>query len=98
MSMKLFTIGYAQKSAKELFDLLRRNGVKKVIDIRLKNANSYCFYTHKRDFAFLLNLANIAYEHKEKWAPGEGLLEGFKKKRISWSEYIVEYGKLKKGT
>ena len=60
MSMKLFTVGYAQKSAKELFDILKRNGVRKVIDIRLKNANSYYFYTHKRDFAFLLNLANIA--------------------------------------
>lgn len=92
--MKLFTIGYVGKSAKEMFDILRRNGVRKVIDIRLENANSYCFYTHKRDFAFLLKLANIAYEHKEKWAPSEGLFKGFKKQQLSWNEYIVEYGKL----
>ena len=45
--MKLFTIGYASKSAKEMIELLKRNNVRKVLDIRLKNANSYCFYTHK---------------------------------------------------
>ena len=94
MSMKLFTIGYTQKTAKELFDLLRRNGVKKVIDIRLENANSYCFYTHKRDFGFLLSLVGIGYEHKVDWAPSKELFKGYKDKKISWSEYMVEYGKL----
>ena len=33
LNMKLFTIGYAQKSAKELFDTLKRNGVRKVLDV-----------------------------------------------------------------
>ena len=74
--MKLFTIGYTQKSAKEMFEILKRNNVRKVIDIRLKNANSYCFYTFKRDFPYLLSLVDIGYEHKENWAPEEWLLEG----------------------
>ena len=93
-NMKLFTIGYAQKSAKELFDILKRNQVRKVIDVRLKNANSYCFYTHKRDFGFLLSLADIGYEHKENWAPEGWLLDGYKNKQFSWNEYVVEFNKL----
>ena len=68
-NMKPFTIGYAQKSAKELFDTLKRNGVRKVLDVRLKNADCCCYYTHKRDFPFLLSLIGIGYEHKENWAP-----------------------------
>ena len=80
--MKLFTISYAQKSAKELFDILKRNQVRTVIDVHLKNANSYCFYTHKRDFGFLLSLFGIEYEHKENWAPEGWLLDGYKNKQI----------------
>ena len=92
--MKLFTIGYTQKSAEELFNTLKKNNVRKVFDVRLKNANSYCFYTHKRDFAFLLSLIGIGYEHKENWAPTERLLNGCKNKEISWSQYVAEFSKL----
>ena len=93
-NMKLFTIGYAQKSAEELFDILKQNQVRKVIDVRLKNANSYCFYTHKRDFPFLLSSVGIEYEHKENWAPEGWLLDGYKNKQFSWEEYVVEFNKL----
>ena len=33
LNMKLFTIGYAQKSAKELFDTLKRNEARKVLEV-----------------------------------------------------------------
>ena len=63
--MKPFTIGYAQKSAKELFETLERIGVRKVLDVRLKNTSGCtCLYTLKRDFPFLLSLIGIGYEHK----------------------------------
>ena len=93
VKMKLFTIGYAQKSAKEMFEILKRNQVRKVLDVRLKNANSYCFYTHKRDFGFLLGLAEIEYEHKENWAPERELLDGYKQEKISWPQYIIDFNK-----
>ena len=92
--MKLFTIGYSGKTARELFGILVKNQVRKVLDIRLKNANSYCFYTHKRDFSFLLSLSGIEYEHKLNWAPEKWLLDGYRDKKISWTEYVVEYHKL----
>ncbi len=94
MIMKLFTIGYTQKSAKEMFEILKRNNVRKVIDIRLKNANSYCFYTFKRDFPYLLSLVDIDYEHKENWAPEEWLLDGYRDKKYTWEQYVVEFHKI----
>ena len=81
VSMSLHTIGYSGKTAKELFGILTENKVWKVLDIRLKNANGYCFYTHKRDFPFLLSLCGIAYEHKEKWAPKSGFSMGIKTRK-----------------
>ena len=94
VSMKLYTIGYKGKNAKELFGILSKNNIRKVLDVRLKNANIYCLYTHKRDFPFLLSLAGIAYEHKEKWAPSEWLFNGYKDEKITWSQYVVEFSKL----
>ena len=97
VSMKLYTIGYTGKSAEKLFGILTENKVRKVIDIRLKNPNSYCFYTHKRDLPFLLSLVGIEYEHKEKWAPEEWLLNGYRDKEVTWTQYVVEYYKLIRG-
>ena len=71
--MKPFTIGYAQKSAKELYETLERNGVRKVLDVRLKNTSGCtCLYALKRDFPFLLSLIGIGYEHKKIGPPRRG--------------------------
>lgn len=37
--MKIFTIGYTQKSAEEFFDLLMANKVECLIDVRLNNSS-----------------------------------------------------------
>lgn len=92
--MKLFTIGCAQKSAEELFTILKNNNVQKVLDVRLKNGDCYCYYTHKRDFPFLLSLKGIKYEHKENWAPEGWFFYAFKNKKITWDRYVVEFNKL----
>ncbi len=91
---KLFTIGYTKKSAKELFRSLTENKVRKVIDVRLSNANNNCYYTHKRDFPFLLSLAGIGYEHKPNWAPEEWLFNGYRDKEIPWSQYVRDFYKI----
>ena len=91
--MKLFTIGYTQKSAEAFFETLLQNNVVKVIDVRLYNANSYCFYTHKRDFPFLLELVGIEYEHKKNWAPNEWLFNAYKNQKISWDRYVEEFNR-----
>ena len=36
--IKLFTIGFTKKSAKQFFELLKRNGVEKLVDIRINKA------------------------------------------------------------
>ena len=91
--MKLYTIGYSGKSAKELFGILSKNNIRKVLDVRRRNADCYSYYTLKRDFPFFLSLKGIDYEHKVNWAPEEWLLNGYRDKEISWSQYVVEFAK-----
>lgn len=37
--MKIYTIGFTKKSAKEFFELLSNNYIKKLIDVRLNNSS-----------------------------------------------------------
>ena len=51
---RLFTIGFAKKSAEEFFNILKDNKVEKLIDIRESNTNIYAGYTMKQNLPFFL--------------------------------------------
>ena len=46
--MEIFTIGYTKKSAAEFFELLKRHGLRSVLDIRLNNTSQLAGFS-KRD-------------------------------------------------
>lgn len=84
----IFTIGFAQRSAREFFDALRQAGVRKVVDIRLNNTSQLSGFTKRDDLAyFLQTIAGIGYEHRPELAPTKELLDDYKKKRLNWAEY-----------
>lgn len=84
----LYTIGFAQKGAKQFFERLRGAGVVKLIDIRLKNVSQLAGFAKRDDLEYFLEvILGCAYEHRPHWAPTEDILEGFKKKRLDWAEY-----------
>jgi len=87
-AITVFTIGFAKKSAREFFETLRRAGVRKVVDIRLKNVSQLAGFTKKDDLAYFLEaLGGIAYEHRPELAPTKEILDGYKKKALSWPQY-----------
>lgn len=93
--MKIYTIGFGKKSAKEFFSILIDNGVRYVIDIRLNNVSQLAGYTKKMDLEyFLKTIANINYLHIPEFAPTKQLLDDYKSKRISWLEYENTYNKI----
>lgn len=101
--MNIFTIGFSGKSAEEFFTLLTQNGVKKLIDIRLNNKSQLAGFTNAKHLHYLLRLHNIDYEYRPELAPTKELLDGYKKKEISWDNYekiyhqiLIERGILKK--
>lgn len=88
----VYTIGFGKKSAKLFFTLLRANNIGKVIDVRLNNVSQLAGFSKKNDLSFFLEeLCNCRYEHRPNWAPTKDLLDRYKKKRVSWAEYEMEF-------
>lgn len=88
----VYTIGFTKKTAEHFFELLRKNGVKKVIDTRLNNESQLAGFSKKEDLKyFLKSILNVDYVHKPELAPTDDILKAYKKKEISWDEYEKRY-------
>ena len=96
--IKIYTIGFAKKSAREFFDILEIAGVQKLIDIRLNNVSQLAGFTKRNDLEFFLDvIGNISYIHEPKFAPTQDILKAYRDKEISWSEYEENFFKLISG-
>lgn len=96
--MKVFTIGFTQKTARKFFNLLRDNNVKMVVDIRLNNTSQLASFAKGEDLKFFLTeFCNIGYIHDTTFAPTEILLKEYKNKNVSWLEYEKEFDRIMEG-
>lgn len=93
--MRLFTIGFTEKTAEEFFGLLEGAGVRRVVDIRLRNGSQLAAFAKGSDLPFFLKrVAGIEYVHVPVLSPTDELLDGLRKKVISWSSYEPAFRKL----
>ena len=91
-SIRLFTIGFTKKNARQFFSLLQGGGVRKVLDTRLNNVSQLAGFTKRDDLSFFLEqVAGIGYEHAEQLAPTGLMLKRYKQGEISWGDYASEY-------
>lgn len=90
--MDVFTIGFTKKSAEHFFNELKRNNVKKLIDVRLNNVSQLSGFAKKNDLIFFLEkLCGIDYIHMDELAPTKSILEPYQKKEITWEQYEIEF-------
>jgi uncharacterized protein (DUF488 family) len=90
--IKLYTIGFTEKSAEQFFNLLKNNGVKKILDIRINNFSQLAGFAKGSDLRyFAKEIGNIAYEHNINLAPTKEMLTRIRNKELTWNEYEVEY-------
>lgn len=85
--IKIFTIGFVEKSAEAFFSALRSAGVRRVLDVRLKPDSQLAGFAKRRDLPYLLGLIGVGYAHAPELAPTKELLEGYREKKIGWDEY-----------
>ena len=52
--MKIYTIGFTQKSAEQFFELIRKNKIELLIDVRLNNRSQLAGFTKGTDLAYFL--------------------------------------------
>jgi len=86
--MEVFTIGFTKKSAEEFFGLLRRNCIKRLVDVRLNNVSQLAGFTKREDLQFFLReVCGAEYRHEPLLAPTQEMLDAYKKAKGSWQEY-----------
>jgi uncharacterized protein (DUF488 family) len=86
--IKLFTIGFTKKSAEFFFDLLKKNDVKKIVDIRINNLSQLAGFAKGADLAYFAKSINdIEYVYIPDFAPTKELLSDYQNKKIDWPNY-----------
>lgn len=90
--IKLYTIGFTNKSAEKFFTLLKNNDVKKIVDTRINNVSQLAGFAKGNDLKFFANeIGDIGYEHNIDFAPSKELLKKYRSKSMTWEEYEAEY-------
>ena len=93
----LYTIGFTKKSAEQFFGLLRDNGVKQLVDVRINNTSQLAGFAKGKDLEFFTNeICRIPYKHIVDFAPTKELLDQWHKNEVTWTEYVEIYTKMLK--
>lgn len=86
--MEIYTVGFAGKTAEAFFGTLKRSGVRRVVDIRLRPNGGLSLFARGTDLPFLLReLCGAEYVHVPLLAPTKDILSDYRKKKIDWPEY-----------
>src|SRR5258706_2711281 len=90
--MKVFTIGFTKKPAREFFDKLRRPGLARLLDVRLNNVSQLAGFTKRDDlFFFCQAILSIGYLHLPELAPTKPMLDEYKKNAGDWLDYETKF-------
>ncbi len=90
--IKLFTIGFTQKTAETFFTTLITAGVRRIIDVRLNNKSQLAGFAKKDDLRyFLKTIGGIGYRHIPELAPAKTILDDYKKNKGDWCVYEKQF-------
>lgn len=90
--MKIFTIGSTKKSAEIFFTRLRNAGVKRLVDVRLKNLSQVTGFAKRDDLRYFTKvICNIDYVHIPDLAPTKDILDAYIKQKGDWGLYEQQF-------
>ena len=88
----LYTIVFTKKSAEQFFELLKKNNVKKIVDVRINNASQLAGFAKGKDLQyFVKQICNAEYQHITDFAPTKDLLSKWRKEEVNWKQYTTIY-------
>jgi len=86
--MEIYSIGFTQKTAEQFFGLLKRSGIRQLLDVRLNNVSQLAGFTKRDDLRFFVGeICGAEYRHEPLLAPAKEILDRYKKGKGSWEEY-----------
>lgn len=90
--IKLYTIGFTKKTARQFFELLKKNHVKKLIDVRINRSSQLAGFAKSADLEYFLGeIGGIEYKPVADFAPTKELLASYQNKEIDWNGYEKTY-------
>lgn len=90
--MEVFTIGFTKKTAAEFFELLKRRGIRRLVDVRLNNVSQLAGFTKRDDLEyFLREVCDAEYIHEPLLAPTQEMLDAYKKAKGRWEDYEMMF-------
>lgn len=90
--MKLYTIGFTQKRAETFFELLRQNGIHRLVDIRLNPGGQLSGFAKQDDLPYFLSklAGDCQYIYLPELAPTREILEDYRKDS-DWNRYMTRF-------
>ena len=90
--MEVYSIGFTKKTAQQFFDLLKREKIRRLLDVRLNNVSQLAGFTKRDDLKyFLREICSAEYLHEPLLAPTQEILDAYKKKKGTWEEYEQKF-------
>lgn len=93
--IKLYTIGFTKKTARQFFELLKNNNITRLVDIRINRSSQLAGFAKGGDLEyFITEICKAEYQHIADFAPTKELLSDYQNKKIDWSGYQKTYRNL----
>jgi uncharacterized protein (DUF488 family) len=90
--MEVCSIGFTQKTAEQFFTILKRAGIRRLLDVRLNNVSQLAGFTKRDDLRFFLReVCGADYQHEPLLAPTKELLDQYKKSKGPWQDYETRF-------
>ncbi len=90
--IEIYTVGFTRKNARQFFELLRGSGIKRIVDVRLKNVSQLAGFSKKDDLDyFLKTILGLDYVHLPILAPTAEILDEYKKNKGDWAVYEKKF-------
>jgi len=92
--LKLYTIGFSGKTAQQFFEILKKNKIDCLCDIRIYPNSGDAGFCNQTDLPYFLEeIANCRYKYCPELAPTERLLDEYHL-NPDWDKYVSEFTQL----
>ena len=89
--MKIYTIGFAGKSAQDFFGLLNSSSAKHLLDVRVHNNSQLAGFTKKGNIEYFVErLTSLSYVEEPLLAPSEEIFKEYRGDK-DWENYESRY-------
>ena len=90
-----YTIGFTKHSAQEFFQSIKAARIKRLLDVRLRNASQLSGFAKQKDLKYFLSeICGVEYIHQPLLAPTVEMLDAYRRRKLTWSEYEKKFGEL----